>query len=86
MEALRRWWWVASRNHGASAPGLCELLSFCFYKEGATEKEGLYHAQSIEKNPDVVYGGGFRLVHSQYLRMGLSSLFQFVKAHKRLPA
>ncbi len=82
-------WLHQSGVHGLTlkeAEGLCELLSFCFYKEGATETEAMYHAQSIEKNPDAVYGDGFRLVHRQYLRMGLSSLFQFVKAHRRLPA
>lgn len=81
-------WLHQNGVHGLTskeAEGLCELLSFCFYKEGATETEGLYHAQSIEKNPDAVYGDGFRLAHRQYLRVGLSSLFQFVKAHKRLP-
>ena len=67
------------------AEGLCELLSFCFYKEAVAEKEGSHHADAIERNPDAVYGDGFRLAHRQYLRLGLSSLFQFVEAHKRLP-
>jgi len=67
------------------AEGLCELLSFCFYKEAVAEREGSYHAEAIEKNPDTVYGDGFRLAHRHYLQMGLSSLFQFAKAHKRLP-
>jgi len=68
------------------AEGLCELLAFCFYKEVVTEKEGLFHAAAIEKNPDAVYGDGFRLVHQHYERQGLSALFQFVRHHGRLPA
>jgi hypothetical protein len=66
--------------------GLCELLSFCFYKEAVSGKESSYHAEAIERNSDPVYGDGFKLAHQQYRRMGLSSLFQFVKAHRRLPA
>jgi hypothetical protein len=67
------------------AEGLCELLSFCFYKEAVAEKEGPYHAEAIARNPDAVYGDGFRLAHRHYLRTGLSSLFQFVKINKRFP-
>lgn len=82
-------WLHENQVHGLplkQEEGLCELLSFCFYKEAAKEAEGAYHAESIEKNPDGIYGDRFRFVYSQYLRMGLSTLVQFVKARKQLPS
>lgn len=64
--------------------GFCELLSHRFYGELNTD-ESRHHAKSIEKNPDPVYGEGFRRVHTIVDRMGLQQFVETLRTTKRIP-
>jgi hypothetical protein len=44
-----------------SEEGFCELLAYRYLTQTAT-KESLYHAKAIERNPDTIYGEGFRRI------------------------
>jgi len=64
--------------------GFCELLSYRFYTEENTV-ESRYHAANIEKNPDKVYGEGFRRVRALADTMGFSRFVETLRTTKRLP-
>ena len=65
--------------------GFCELLAYRFYT-GADTAEGRYHAEGIEKNPDDVYGGGFRRVRAIADAMGFARFVDVLQWTKRLPS
>ncbi len=64
--------------------GFCELLSQRFYMETNTP-ESQYHARNIERNPNSVYGEGFRRVRALADRLGFDHLIQQLSTTKRLP-
>ncbi len=64
--------------------GFCELLSYYFYTEMNTP-ESSYHAQNIERNPNQVYGEGFRRVRALAERMGFQQFIEKLRTTKRLP-
>jgi hypothetical protein len=64
--------------------GFCELLSYRFYIELNTD-ESRYHAVNIEKNPDPVYGEGFRRVRAIAERMGFQKFVELLRTTKRMP-
>lgn len=80
--------WLALQSiQGLSAwaeEGFCELLSYRFYKE-QNDDESRYQATAIEKNPDPVYGEGFRRVRAIADRMGFQKFVEMLKTTKRLP-
>lgn len=55
--------------------GFCQLLSYRYYSELDTP-ESRYHAESIERNSDPVYGEGFRRVRAIADRVGFSKLLK----------
>ncbi|HLX57434.1 MAG TPA: protein DA1 [Ktedonobacteraceae bacterium] len=65
--------------------GFCELLAYRYYTQLNTP-ESLYHASSIEKNPNPVYGEGFRRVRAIAERVGFQQMLETLKATKRLPS
>jgi LIM domain/Protein DA1 len=65
--------------------GFCELLTYRYYTQLNTP-ESLYHAGSIENNPDPVYGEGFRRVRAIADRVGFPRLVETLNTTKRLPA
>ena len=65
--------------------GFCELLAHRYFTQLNTA-ESRYHAQGIEKNPDSVYGDGFRRVRAIADHMGLQRFVEAVQKTKRLPA
>jgi hypothetical protein len=64
--------------------GFCELLAHRYYTQLNTE-ESRYYAQGIEKNPDSVYGSGFRRVRAIADRMGFQRFVDTLQKTKRLP-
>jgi LIM domain/Protein DA1 len=65
--------------------GFCELLTHRFYT-GIGTAEARYHAESIEKNPDQVYGEGFRRVRAIADRMGFARFVEVLQRTKRVPS
>src|SRR5205085_12660892 len=65
--------------------GFCELLSYRFYSELATD-ESRYRAQGIENNPDRVYGDGFRRVRALADAMGFKRFVETLRTTKQLPS
>ena len=65
--------------------GFCELLSYRYYMELATD-EGCYHAKNIEQNPNPVYGNGFRRIRAQADAMGFQRFVEMLRTTKQLPS
>ena len=65
--------------------GFCELLSYRFYGELNTD-ESRHHAEGIEKNPDPVYGEGFRRVRVMADRLGFQRFVETLRTTKRMPS
>lgn len=63
--------------------GFCELLSYRFYYELNTG-ESRQHAEGIEKNPDPVYGEGFRRVRAMADRVGFQRFLETLRTTKRM--
>ncbi|MGZ3630452.1 MAG: protein DA1 [Ktedonobacteraceae bacterium] len=63
--------------------GFCELLAHRYYTQLNTE-ESRYHAQGIEKNPDSVYGAGFRRVRAIADNMGFQRFIETLQKTKKL--
>lgn len=64
--------------------GFCELLAYRFYNE-TTVPESLFHAGNIEKNPDSVYGEGFRRVRAIADKVGFRRFVETLRTTKRMP-
>ena len=65
--------------------GFCELLSYRYYQELNTP-ESNYHAQAIERNPDPIYGDGFRRMRLLADKYGFSRLLTTLQTTKNLPS
>ena len=65
--------------------GFCELLTYRYYKQMNTP-ESRYRTESMEKNPDPVYGEGFRRVRAIADRVEFSHLLNTLQTSGRLPA
>jgi hypothetical protein len=64
--------------------GFCELLSHRYYRL-LNSDEGRYYANGIEKNPNPIYGDGFRRVRDVVYRVGFQQYVQQLSVTKRLP-
>jgi hypothetical protein len=64
--------------------GFCELLAYRYYQHLNTP-EGHYHASSTEKNPDPVYGDGFRRLRALADKYGFPRLLTILRTTKQLP-
>ena len=64
--------------------GFCELLSQRFYTDINTP-ESLYHAHNIERNPNPVYGEGYRRMRAIADKLGFERFIERLSATKRLP-
>lgn len=64
--------------------GFCELLSYRYYTNLNTP-ESRYYAGNMEKNPDPVYGEGFRRVRAIADRVGFANLLNTLQSSGRLP-
>ncbi len=65
--------------------GFCELLTYRYYMQMNTP-ESRYRTESMEKNPDPVYGEGFRRVRAISDRVEFSHLLNTLQTSGRLPA
>ena len=65
--------------------GFCELLSFAFYVQ-AKGSDGPHYATCIERNPDPVYGDGFRQVREISGRYGFSKFLELLRSSRRMPS
>lgn len=65
--------------------GFCELLAFAFYAQ-AKGSDGPYYARCIERNPDSVYGDGFRSVREISGRYGFTRFLHTLRSLKRMPS
>merc|ERR1711907_738937 len=57
--------------------GICELIKFLWLKAVPADAMTTFLLDQMEKNPDQVYGVGFRAARASYLKM--SSLKEFFK-------
>jgi hypothetical protein len=64
--------------------GICELFSYMLLKDN-TSPEALYRIQSIKKNPDRVYGSGFRSAKGAFDKYGFKYLIDFVRKEGKFP-
>ncbi len=64
--------------------GFCELLSQRFYTDMNTP-ESLYHAGNIERNPNPVYGEGYRRVRAIADKLGFERFIELLSITKRIP-
>lgn len=64
--------------------GFCELLSHRFYQQLHTP-ESEYYSQCKERNPDPIYGDGFRSVRTSAERTGFARFLATARTTKRLP-
>ena len=60
--------------------GFCQCLAYLHCVETNT-KESLYQAETIAKQPDAIYGDGFRRVHTAATKMGFNSIIDHLKKH-----
>ena len=65
--------------------GFCELLAYRYYTQLNTP-ESRYHSESMEKNPDPIYGEGFRRVKAIADRVEFLNLLKTLQTSGRLPA
>ena len=65
--------------------GFCELLAHRYWS-GRHTAESRFHAGNIEKNPDPIYGEGFRKVRALADRLGFKQFIETLRATKRLPS
>lgn len=65
--------------------GFCELLSYRYYTQLNTD-ESRYHAQSIESNPNPIYGEGFRRMRALADAKGFQRFVEMLRGTKRLPS
>ncbi len=64
--------------------GFCELLSYRYYADLQTP-ESRYAAEAIERNPDPVYGEGFRRVRALADTHGFARFLAILRNTRRLP-
>ncbi len=64
--------------------GFCELLSHRFDTDKNTP-ESLHHARNIERNPNSVYGEGYRRIRAIVDRHGFGRFIEGLSATKKLP-
>jgi len=64
--------------------GFCELLTYRYYTQLNTP-ESLYHAEGIERNPNPVYGDGFRRVRAIADGVGFQRFVETLRTTRRLP-
>lgn len=65
--------------------GFCQLLSHRYYANLATDEAG-YHATNIERDPDPIYGDGFRHVKAVADAMDFEQLIEALQTSKRMPS
>lgn len=65
--------------------GFCQLLAHRYYTDLATNEAG-YHATSIERDTDPIYGEGFRRVKAVADAMGFARLLETLQTTKRMPS
>jgi hypothetical protein len=65
--------------------GFCEMLSYRYYSYLHTP-ESRHYAGNIERNPNPVYGDGFRRVRATIDRLGFQNYVTALSSTKRLPA
>ncbi len=81
-------WLIVNGVSGLSAwaeEGFCEVLSHRYYAALNTP-ESRYHATAIERNPDPIYGEGFRRVRRVADAKGFARFIEAIQTTKRLPS
>ncbi|QLQ06572.1 MAG: protein DA1 [Anaerolineae bacterium] len=63
--------------------GFCEFVAHRYLTHTAT-KESLYHASGIARNPDTIYGEGYRLVSKIVATTGFSGVLRKLQTDGRL--
>ncbi|WP_165423355.1 protein DA1 [Ktedonosporobacter rubrisoli] len=63
--------------------GFCELLAYRYYRE-LNSLENRYQAEQIERNPDPIYGEGFRRVRARAEALGFPRFLEQLRTTKRL--
>jgi Protein DA1 len=77
MQAARDW-------PKSDEEGFCQLLAHRYYIQVDTD-DNRCQARHIERNPDAIYGGGFRCVRAVADAVGFHQLIRIIVATKRLP-
>lgn len=65
--------------------GLCNLLKYTVNRDHVT-RETLYEIRSLFKNPDPIYGEGFRRVERLLSDFSVGALMRYVAKHRALPS
>jgi phage FluMu protein Com len=87
MHELGHVWLIVHRIQNLPAwaeEGFCEVLAYRYYQYLNTP-EAHYHASSTEKNPDPIYGDGFRRVRALVDKHGFAHLLTTLDTTKQLP-
>lgn len=64
--------------------GFCEFLAYRYYLSHLSV-ESRYYISQIEKNPDAIYGDGFRLIRNLCAQVGFNSLVSALLRNKKMP-
>jgi hypothetical protein len=64
--------------------GFCQLLAHHYYTQVDTD-DSRCQARRIERNPDAIYGEGFRRLRAVADAVGFRQLVRIIVATKRLP-
>jgi len=64
--------------------GICELFSYLWLKD-RDAPDAVYRLASIKKNPDRIYGTGFRSAKRAYDKFGFDYLIDFVRKQGKFP-
>ena len=87
MHELGHVWLAIHDIHGLPSwaeEGFCEVLSHR-YLSGIATREGRYYTERIEKNPDPIYGEGFRKLKALSDKMGFARFIDVLLRTKQLP-
>lgn len=80
-------WLFMNRIDNLPSPiveGFCNTLSYLYHDDFKTD-EAEFCKMIIAKNPDEIYGNGFRLVYSSLKKNGLAKLLSHLKKYHALP-
>ncbi len=65
--------------------GFCNMLSYILHKERDTD-ESRYLVQTLEKDPDPIYGAGFRRVRAIFKKHGFGEALNYTFRERRFPS
>jgi hypothetical protein len=81
--------WLAQRAFPPASDevteGICQLVAYGYLVRRSTDPRACLAAQAMRRDPDPVYGGGFRLVRGLAQRLGAAAVIEHVRRTGQLP-